>query len=251
MEPIIREVDLQGNGTKSFIVIMSFVAWARGADPSRPESDEIHIYDVEGRKDEQKLVQKFVFAPKADPGISPFTPSWRFELASVGDFAHDGRREIVGNFSEDRADTADARPAMILWDPSMGRYVLTPLLPAPVPLRRLRSTQVDQLENRRLYSSVATIVDPTAHVSIRDYGTPADVLIGHRNALLVTAAITGPPTRRALELDAFSVDLRAVPPSIDRCGRGVVSIQPNGFSRDDVGHLWGRVPKETLENECP
>jgi hypothetical protein len=250
LEAHIVMTSLEGNGTPSVVVVSSFIAYAAGANPERPLSDELRIYDIAGSGDSRRLVPRFTFVGQANPRVSPFTDAWRFEVIAIHDFAHDGRQEIFGAFTENRADTADRRPVLISWDPGSERYVMSPLLVSAVHLASAH-TERAQLEDRRLYRHSATIADPSTGVAIRDFGTPGALLLARdREPLLITAAATGEEGRPGLELEGFGVEMRALPVKIYECGHGVVSVPLfTSLGPEGLAQLWNRIPKG-LGNYC-
>lgn len=258
--PVIHRVNLRGDGTESIVVESIFAYRLPGDDASAPRSDRIAIYDLHHEDGGVRLSERFSFSPMGTGGRID-TPSWRIEGLNIEDLADDGRHEIVGSFSEDRADDSDSRPFLISWDPVSRRYVIEALLRRPIPFSDNGEMAERVREYRTLYGSGATLTDRETKVSIQAYGTgsfavqPSVVVPGSEfsPARLVTVESTGRQSeveqkRFPLEINVYTIDARSIPVILSYCGSDRVMTNAYPSSRRAISHLLEEAPSEALEN---
>jgi hypothetical protein len=265
--PVVRRADLHGDGAESIIVESIFAYTLPGDNASKPQSDQIAIYDVHPEGGGTRLAKRFSFSPRGVGGIVN-TPSWRLSQLSILDIAHDGRQEIVGAFSEDRADNSDVRPFLISWDPVARRYSIAALLPRATPFTVIPGLTERERYDRVQYASGSTLTDPRTHITIRAYGTSrfavakASVIPATRFSPALLVTMEGAATERSLsrevqrrrfavELDVYSIDARTVPPGLSFCGstRAVSDGFPESGSSAIVG-LLRQAPPEAFGPAC-
>jgi hypothetical protein len=263
--PVIRRAHLHGDGTESIIVESIFAYTLPGDNAARPQSDQIAIYDLHSENGGVRLDPRFVFSPVGVGGVVN-TPSWRFSQLTIEDVADDGRQEIVGGFSQDRADDSDVRPFLISWDPTNQGYVISALLPRPVPAAHDTNLSERDREYRMLYDSGVTLSDPGSHIAFRAYGTsrfalaPAAVVPNTQFSPAQLVTVEGASTDRSqrleaqqrrftLELDVYTIDARSTPVVLSFCGssRVVTTGFPESGSHG-ILQLVKRAPPEAFEN---
>ncbi len=267
--PVIRRAHLHGDGTESVVVESIFGYTLPGDNAAQPHSDALTIYDLRGENGGTRLVRRFAFTP-AGVGGAVDTPSWRLRQLAVADIADDGRSELVGGWSEDRADDSDVRPFVVAWDPASRRYAIQALLAHPVPFVQVPGLSERNREERTLYRSGTTMTDRATGTAFKAYGTAsfavqsASVVPGQRFSPALLITVEGAETqthlirevqrhRLAVELDEFSLDARSAPVRSSFCGAG--TTQSNGFPESGspvilhLAHDLSRISPEGLE--CP
>jgi len=265
--PVIRRAHLHGDGTESLIVESIFAYKLPGDDASNPRSDSLAIYDLRPDNGGTTLERRFSFSPAGVSG-GVDTPSWRLREVAIEDVADDGRQEIVGGWSEDRADDSDVRPFMVSWNPVKHRYVIAPLLTRPVPLPEPSELSERDREARHLYATAAMLRDRAAGISITAFGTErfavqaASVVPDRRfvpaSLVVVEEAETNRDLRAAVRRHRFRVDVasyrldaRSTPVLSSYCGSAATTTSP--FVEPDTAailKLYNTLPIEDYEPGC-
>jgi hypothetical protein len=247
----VQRVDLRGTGARSILMHLVFVAYAPGADVNHQQSDEIRVYDLVSAGGGTRLVRRFAFQPEGDRQALVSAEAWRFRVIATQDLARDGRFQVVGFFSPNRADDADARPVLLAWDPRDGQYKMRGLLTRPVRLRTAAASGDWRVrQQRRAARTAARLEDRRNRVSLRLYGAQdASVVEGRDGPLLVTAAPVS-AYGGAAELHAFIVDALSWPPLVQECGYSVVDHARIRGASDRTGPVWRGSRPHLLAGTC-
>jgi hypothetical protein len=131
-----RELDFDGDGSMSRLIILRTIEPARRTEAS---ADELRIYDIEG----SRLKLTFRFRPLTEDSKSTAwphvdqPPTFALQLTDAGDFDGNGTSEALLQLIDDVFGLGNlVRPLMLVWDFDKLRYSVIPILSPTTTGRR-------------------------------------------------------------------------------------------------------------------
>jgi hypothetical protein len=197
-----------GTGQQSLLIELSDIRNLVQDSEKAARPDEFRIYDLKQYPTgEPKLIERFHFRPAPTSEVGGEV-DWRFYVRRIAEFGIAGQDEIVGYFTENRADEATERPVVIYWDDESESYKMTALLPMRPPLARYSPAGIRTRGYQREYVQPERLADDSAGTAVTSYAASAFAVTGSSNRITTTGAFflsEGGPRRPVYQLIDFAI----------------------------------------------
>jgi hypothetical protein len=182
-----REVDFDGDGSMSRLIILRTVERARRTEAS---ADELRIYDIDG----SRLKLAFRFRPLIkgsvdDPHVDE-PPTFALQLTDAGDIDGNGTSEAMLQLIDDVFGLGwIVRPLMLVWDFEKKHYSVVPILsPATTGRRGPQLARKGDLPFLLFYKAPWPIIDAHSRSRFVTFAAGAFAVRGSQEGPLFAAA---------------------------------------------------------------
>lgn len=157
-----EEVDLHGNGEKSYVMVFQDNAMSDYTATTKLRSDTLVIYDEQ----DGTLEQAFEFTPRWTD-LLPF----EFQLLAAGDLNGDSRPELVGAFAEKGMGEFFPTPHVIRWDDATQKYKIRGAIQEPPSVVKVKSPGSFAEGSWKQYARLRTIRDKGSNRKYEGYAS--------------------------------------------------------------------------------